>query len=117
MRCSSSGSIDFEYTPAEKLGRDPWAVDGQDDARVVSGGAQPGDDAVRGSALLDAVVEHAEREVECVRLLADGKHLVAHLGEQPEGTLGEHLATKPSKRLGRAEARRRSAEQDDPGDR
>ena len=101
---------------AEQPGRHARAVDGQDDAGVVRGRAHPGSDAVRGRTLLDAVVQHRERQVERIGLLADHEHLLADLGEHAVRAFGEPRTAESSERLRRAEARRRSAEQQHAGD-
>ena len=75
-------------------------VDGQDDAGVMGCRPHARGDAVRGRPLLDAVVEHREREIERVRLLADDDHLLADLREQAVRSLGERLAAEPGERLG-----------------
>ncbi len=75
------------------------------------GSAEAGDHTEDWCSLVGAVVEHGEREVEVVRRLADGEHLLTRLRQDSPGALRERLAAKARKRLRRAEALRRSADE------
>ena len=77
--------------------------------------AQAGHDAGDRRADVGSVVEHREGELDPVRRLADRDPFGARLAEQPPRALGEGLAVEACKRLGRAEARARPADEQDAG--
>ena len=89
-------------------------VHGKHHAEIVTGCAQPGDDAGDRRADLCAVVQKRERQVEQVRDLADGDPLVAE-GERLPADLGQRPAVETSERLRRAEAGARPADEQNAG--
>src|SRR6185436_265715 len=88
---------------AEKIWCDERAVDREDDRRVVSHGAQTGDDAEDRCPLLRAVVDHGKCKRKGVVGLSDRDDLVTHSTQCSVGTLSERLTAKPRERLRRAE--------------
>ena len=78
---------------------------------LVRGGAQARDHAEDRRALVRAVVENRERQVELVVRLADGEYLLADLAEDPARPLRERLAPERRERLRRAEPLGRAADE------
>ena len=98
----------------QRLRRDERAVDGQHDAEVVRGRAQPGDHAEDGSALARAVVEtgNGERRAPSAALpTASTSSQTSPSRRQP--ALGERLAAEARERLRRAEALGGAADEQD----
>jgi hypothetical protein len=94
--------------------REERHVDGEDDGHVAAGGAQPCDDADDRRSDGRAVVEDREGQRERLVALADGDRLVAGIGQQAPGPLGERLVAEPGEGLRRPEPAARSADEEDP---
>ena len=76
-------------------------------------GAEAGDDSEHRRAVLGAVIEDRERQLESVGALADGEDLLARLSQRAPGAFGERLAAKRRKRLRRSEPLGRAADEQD----
>jgi len=106
-RCSSEAP--------QGVGRHERAVDRKEDADVVPGRTQPRDDAGDRRTDVGRVVDERKGEREPVGCLAEREPLVAGLAERAPRFFRERLAVEPSERLGRAEARARSAQKQHAG--
>src|SRR5438034_7182684 len=100
---------------ADELRSYEWDIDRKEDRDRVGRRAEAGDDPGERGSEVGSVVEHRERELERVRLLADGDPLVAALAEDPPRALGQGLAVEPGEGLGRAEAGTCAADEQDAG--
>ena len=88
-------------------------VDRDRDDQVVRRRPQTGDEAGDRRAHVRPVIQERKRQLEAVRVLADGEPLVAGLAEQPPGPLRERLAVESRERLRRPEPPARPADQQD----
>src|SRR5439155_3821915 len=80
---------------ADELRSHEWDIDRKEDRDRVGRRAEAGDDPGERGSEVGSVVENRERELELVRLLADGDPLVAGLAEDPPRAFGQRLVVEP----------------------